>query len=194
MITHRNFLWFHLPRTGGTTTAAWLRAVNEALLLGALIDPDEQPKKHDNRLIRELRGTPGLSRRSVAMNMRSLPEWLFSNYKFARRKGLAVPLDRYLKGEYFSLRVGAWCPADWWLHYFGVEDITHFLWVDRLEADWRCFIQETLELTVPECIHMDVRNAIASPREDSRDLSDYDWSVAFARNALWRNLEQGRYD
>ncbi len=158
MITHPAFVWWHLPRSGGTATTCWLRAVDAALSLGLLIDPDDQRAKHDNRRIRDLQGAVSLPTACTAMNLRPLPEWLLSNYKFARRAGLEVPFERYLGGEYFSRRVGDWCPADWWLDYFAVDEGTRFFRTDRLEADWRDFLREQLAVSIPGSLRMEVTN------------------------------------
>lgn len=189
MIQHPQFIWLHLPRTAGTSTSAWLRHIRSIQNLPILIDPDDVRDKHDNLAIRSIRNGQSMDNKVIAMNFRSLPEWLSSNYAFARKTGLHVPKDRYLKGEFFSLRVGAWCPADWWLSYFNVHQVTHFLSCNQLERDWRQFLWEIAGIVVPSDLHMPRANQInALILENSIDESL--WDIARTRNPYWAEMEK----
>lgn len=189
MIWHSKFVWLHLPRSAGTATARWMRQVQALTREGLSVDPDGEREKHDNLAIRAMREGHPPAPRAVAMNFRSLAEWLQSNYRFARAKGLMVPEERYLGGEYFSLRTGGWCPADWWLGYFETERVTHFLRCDRLEQDWRAFIRSVAGLKVPESLTMPWANRVGTEVELSAAWKEGDWSAARTRNPRWAELE-----
>ena len=133
MILHKKFIWLHLPRSGGTATTSWLKQIDLALQLNLIITPQNLPAKHDNMNIRSLRSDVIFDSKIMAMNVRSLPDWLISNYHFALSAGLKVPFERYIEGEFFSLRVGRWCLADWWLEYFEVAKISNFMNIQYLE-------------------------------------------------------------
>ena len=47
MIQGSTFIWLHLPKTGGTSTASLFRSLN---IKGLQIDPDEEDSKHDHRI------------------------------------------------------------------------------------------------------------------------------------------------
>ena len=187
MIIHQNFLWLHLPRTGGTATSSWLQKINIALQLNLAITPQDQRAKHDNLLIRNFRADPIPEFKTIVMNFRSLPDWLLSNYYFALYSGLNVPIDRYISGEFFSLRVGKWCQADWWLEYFEIERVSYFMRSDHLENDWRNFLYEQCNLIVPKEIQMIKENEIQ--KKNNASLIDFDWTEAYKKNTKWRILE-----
>ena len=62
-------------------------------------------------------------------------------WKWAAKHGLHVPKERYLEGEFFSMRTGRWCPADWWLEYFEVSHVTDLIRMDCLESDLNDLLQ-----------------------------------------------------
>jgi hypothetical protein len=123
------------------------------------------------------------------MNFRTLPDWLLSNYKWATQSGLKVPLERYLEGEFFSLRMGRWCPADWWLEYFEVNNVTHLLRTDFLENDWRIFIQNITGIHIPENFRMSRLNQGRVMNEDRFTKERRNWINAYERNPLWKHTE-----
>ena len=139
MILSSELIWLHLPRTGGTTTVEVFRRAIEALpereSSDWWIDDDSLRDKHDNLDIRQVRRGSLPPARRIAMNFRPLEEWLYSNWKWAVAMGLNVDVNRYKSGEFFSLRLGRWCPADWWLDYFGPLDDYHFIRTTHLATD-----------------------------------------------------------
>lgn len=144
MIQTDRFIWLHLPRTGGTTTRAAMHGVKKSLprslRSGWIIDDDGVRAKHDNLAIRAARLGAMPQAERIAMNFRPLGEWLTSNWKWTQANGLSLPIERYQDGEFFSLRVGAWCRADWWLSYFEIERVTDFIRLDHLDEDLRGFL------------------------------------------------------
>lgn len=197
MIWHNDFVWLHLPRAGGTATANWVREIFQrnnshagSALARVSVDDDLLRQKHDNLLTREIRFGEISGCRSVVMNFRRLDEWLLSNFKFAKAAGMNVSLERYLAGEYFSLRLGNWCLADWWLHYFEMERVSHYFRLDRLEEDWRQFLQDTVGLEIPACHNIVKMNQAPECAECWPALHEGCWRVAYEKNPAWTKLEQ----
>jgi hypothetical protein len=189
LILHKNFVWLHLPRTGGTATTSWLKQVDLALQLKLNITPQGLPAKHDNVNIRSLRLDESFDSKIITMNFRSLPEWLMSNYHFALSTGLKVPFERYMEGEFFSLRVGQWCLADWWLEYFEVGKISHFMNVQHLEEDWRKFLKEACGVIVPKEIQMKIENENSKTLSIFNSVMNFNWDIAYAQNPIWKSIE-----
>lgn len=189
MILHKDFIWLHLPRTGGTSTASWLRKVDLSLQLDLFITPQDQPAKHDNLAIRSLRLGSPLESKIVAINFRPLPSWLLSNYHYALNAGLNVPFERYLEGEFFSLRLGKWCIADWWLEYFDINKVTHFINTQALERDWRKLLN-TCGINVPKEIRMEKENYIVGNLGSFDPLGYHNWDPAYLKNPLWQSIEK----
>jgi hypothetical protein len=200
MIACSNFIWLHLPRTGGTATAAWMREIARHLSLAVAIDDDGEAAKHDNILLRSARkdgaafkGLLAGSRPAVAMNFKRLPNWLESNYRFARSVGLEVSPERYLAGEFLSIRMGRYCPADWWLDYFAVENVTDFLRCDRLETDWPEFFARVTGIAPPH-IPFQRMNAKGESIAFPPDWHKADWADAYRRNPRWSGMEARIYN
>lgn len=187
MIVNEDFIWLHMPRTGGTSTTSairnWLLSCSAYPTLSKVqVDSDESNLKHDNLLTREMRVGPRPKSARICMNMRSLDSWLISNWKWANVQGFKVPLERYQRGEFFSWRLGQWCAADWWLEYMEWENITDFFWLDNLDADWSKFLLELY----PE-----------APKIQMKRLNDLGKSPiapllegARERNPIWTSLQE----
>jgi len=145
MVVTPQFVWLHLPRTGGTSTTELMRKAQRSLPRSRcsewVIDDDRLRDKHDNLLSREIRSGRVEWPDRVAMTFRPLEGWLLSNWKWASKHALHVPKERYLEGEFFSMRTGKWCPADWWLEYFEVGQVTDWIRMDRLELDLNALLQ-----------------------------------------------------
>lgn len=181
----------HLPRTGGTSTAAWVRAIKEFCNLAVEIDSCNHPYKHDNLSIRGYRDGCVFDGSIIAMNFRSLPAWLESNFKWTVMSGFKLPLERYLGGEFFSFRTGRWCPADWWLEYFEVEKVTHFLRCDNLESDWRHFLRSIAEIDMPFDIGMQRLNGgLSASTTDLSPMFAQNASKLYMRNPIWELTEK----
>lgn len=195
LIYNQNFIWLHLPRTGGTATASWMREFRETLNLAIVVDSDTESTKHDNLLTRSLRKPNELGflleqkNIPICINFKRLPDWLRSNYLFIRNLGFDVPAERYRAGEFFSLRMGDWCPADWWINYFEFEKITHIMRCDRLEYDWRTFVRQLTGIEPPQT-HFKQLNMVGNPSELSTEWRQCDWRSAYRRNPAWTKIEK----
>lgn len=184
------FTWYHLPRTGGTATTSWWRRVADMTVLDVAVDLPEVSAKHDNPATRKLRDVNFIDGSTTLVNMKRLPDWLQSNFRFARASGLAVPEERYLKGEFFSLRTGSWCPADWWMDYFDVENIQVLLPTDTLEQAWRQFSVGMLGLEVPDKLKFAQENQIGADLPVSVQWWDRDKADMYQRNPIWAQQER----
>lgn len=146
MVVTPEFVWLHLPRTAGTSTTELMRKAQRSLprsrRVDWVVDDDRLRDKHDNLASREIRTDSARWPARVAMTFRPLEGWLLSNWKWATKHGLHVPKERYLEGEFFSMRTGRWCPADWWLEYFEVDRVTDWIRMDRLESDLNALLQQ----------------------------------------------------
>ena len=192
MILSDNFIWLHLPRTGGSSTAAWMRQIQNASDLPLHIDPCDERLKHDNLATRFQRLGKTQEVKFIAMNFRPLSDWLISNHQWAQSAGLKVPIERYLEGEFFSLRMGRWCSADWWLDYFEMDQVTHLFWSETLESDWRAFLNEATGLSIPTDLKMERTNASRGAPERAGFAETFRESIATARNPKWSALEKSR--
>lgn len=145
------------------------------------IDDDRLQLKHDNLATRSIRlgDMPGVDR--VVMNFRPLGEWMMSNWKWARKHGYQVPIERYQEGEFFSVRTGSWRPADWWLQYFEMDRVTDFMRLDHLGEDLNAFLQ-SVHPDLPLMSPGHLNQLGASP---SADISE----AARQANPLWTALE-----
>lgn len=163
--------------------------------LEMMIDPDHLAAKHDNHAARRIRDqnfkTGG---RISLMNFRRLPGWLESNYRFARAQGLDVSAERYLGGEFFSLRAGKWCPADWWLDYFKANLMDRLMPVDQLEEALRGLLQSEFGLTVPHDLTLHQLNGMDANTPFVEAWTGCDWSAAFQKNPVWAAIERRLYD
>ncbi|MBL9051767.1 MAG: glycosyltransferase [Tabrizicola sp.] len=195
MITCSAFTWYHLPRSGGTATAHWWRRVVSMHGLEMMIDPDHLAAKHDNHATRRIRDQSFKTGGRISlMNFRRLPAWLESNYRFARAQGLDVPAERYIGGEFFSLRMGQWCPADWWLDYFKANRMDRLLPVERLEDALRGLLLSEFGLTVPDDLTLHRLNSKDANTPLAEPWTDCDWSAAFQKNPVWATIERQLYD
>lgn len=187
MIVDPDFIWLHLPRTGGTSTADWFRALGRP---GCEVDPNGDRMKHDNLCIRRARDGLELKGRPVVMNIRPLPDWLRSMQSWwLRSGGRPLPPERYLRGEFFSLRTGDWRRADWWLDYMDHRRVGRWLRTTHLEADWRAFLGE-IGWTAPA---HPVEQLNGGRLRGDHGGAEPDWSEAYRNNPAWAELEAGLY-
>ena len=133
MISSNRFIWLHLPKTGGTSTAKLFRELNIPSLT---VDPDHIDEKHesiDNRLI----GFDLESKKKTVITTRRLASWLLSDWHHKTKKmGLNLPFDPVKSGLFYSLRLGGtWVSADYWVHYFKTTSCTHVVRMEHLEED-----------------------------------------------------------
>lgn len=135
MIIADAFLWLHLPKTGGTSMN---RLFRERALAGVSVDPDDTPQKHDSIALRESRCPWRAGDRRRFITARPLPHWLISDWQHKRRHMNLpeLPFEPVRSGLFYSLRLGGtWVAADWWLHYFEVDEQVTALRLEHLQHD-----------------------------------------------------------
>ena len=81
MVIGDDFVWAHLPKTGGDATLAMFRVFPD---LVQFADPDDSNDKHAQFESRaqEIRG------KVLAMNFRRLPAWVLSRAQHVARRGI----------------------------------------------------------------------------------------------------------
>ena len=82
MLISSNFIWLHLPKTGGTSTARLFRELNRP---GISIDPDHVDTKHQSIQDR----LENLLRKKTEVLSRRLTSWLL-NYFFIKLKKMGL--------------------------------------------------------------------------------------------------------
>lgn len=114
------------------------RLFRERGLAGVEVDPDNTAIKHDSVALREARGHWRAGTRQRFITLRRLSHWLISDWQHKRRHMQLPDLDfePVRCGLFYSLRLGGvWVAADWWLHYFQVENEVIVLRLEHLQQD-----------------------------------------------------------
>ena len=109
MITGSNFVWLHLPKTGGTSTA---RLFQQLDLEEITVDDETQDAKHqsleDRLRVEGEKTTSDRHRKKVIIPSRRLTSWLLSDWHHKTLKmGLQLPFSPVKSGLFFSLRLEA---------------------------------------------------------------------------------------
>ena len=190
MIISNRFIWLHLPKTGGTSTAKLFKELN---VDGISVDPDHVDAKHesiDNRL-----GGWELSQdKATVITTRRLTSWLLSDWHHKTKKmGITLPFEPVKSGLFYSLRLGGtWVSADYWIHYFSATSCTHTVRLEHLEEDSNRFVlpllpQETNKLKFPKI----------NTNEYSRKIENFfgksDLERIYQNNPAWSAWENKVY-
>ena len=149
MIIADGFLWLHLPKTGGTSMN---RLFRERALAGVRVDPDATPHKHDSIALRESRGPWRAGPRRRFITARPLHRWLLSDWQHKRRHMNLpeLPFEPVRSGLFYSLRLGGtWVAADWWLHYFELDERVIALRLEYLQQDLNTHLLPLLPAGTP---------------------------------------------
>lgn len=136
MIIYHNFIWLHLPKTAGTSTAELFRKLN---IDGVIVDADDKDEKHqsiEDRL-REGGARSSSTAKTKIITSRRLASWLISDWHHKTQKmGLKLPFEPVKSGLFYSLRLGGtWVAADYWIHYFKAKSCTHTIRIENIEED-----------------------------------------------------------
>ncbi len=114
------------------------RLFRERNWAGVQVDPDDTAMKHDSVTLREQRGYWRAGTRQRFITLRRLSHWLISDWQHKRRHMQLPDLDfePVRSGLFYSLRLGGvWVAADWWLHYFDVDEDVIALRLEHLQDD-----------------------------------------------------------
>ena len=134
MIYNDNFVWLHLPKTGGTTVHNVFKDMG---IPGLHVDNNNSKTKHDSLHQRERTGWKA-GKRKPFITIRRLEDWLISDWMHKKTwMGLNdLPIEPVQSGLFYSLRLGGtWVAADWWIQYFQIDDSFTFLRLEHLEDD-----------------------------------------------------------
>lgn len=124
-----------MPKTGGTSMNRLFRDLD---IPGIQVDVDDSALKHDSIALREARCPWRAGGRQRFITARRLGAWLLSDWQHKRRHmGLGdLPFEPVRCGLFYSLRLGGiWVAADWWLHYFDLDDDVQPLRLEHLSED-----------------------------------------------------------
>jgi hypothetical protein len=133
MLISNRFVWLHLPKTGGTSTAKLFRELN---IPGITVDPDHIDAKHES-IENRLKSFKSEEIRETIITTRRLANWLLSDWQHKTKKmGLTLPFEPVKSGLFYSLRLGGtWVAADYWIHYFNARSCTRVVRLEYLEED-----------------------------------------------------------
>ena len=191
MLVSDYFIWLHLPKTGGTSTAKLFRELN---IPGIHVDPDYIDKKHESIQHRLSNANPEINKKTI-ITTRRLTSWLLSDWHHKTQKmGLELPFEPVKSGLFYSLRLGGtWVAADYWIHYFSARSCTHTVRLENLEEDSNRYVLPLLPKGTKQ---------LKFPRQNtnqySKKIEDFFSKSDFIRihenNPAWSNWEEKIYD
>ena len=129
MVIGRRFAWAHLPKTAGDATLAMFQSVPG---LVQFADPTDSNDKHMPFFGRE----EEVAGKLLVMNIRRLPEWVFSGAQHKARHGV---FPEYRPGPLESWEeITGRCDADdllRWMTDHGRFRVDHWLRMESLQED-----------------------------------------------------------
>lgn len=194
MIEGPNFVWMHLPKTGGTSMN---RLIRELHIPNVIVDPDQFDQKHDSIALREQKSNWRVGTRQRFVTARRLTSWLISDWQHKRRHMGVPDLDfepvRY--GLFYSFRLGGtWVAADWWLQYFDINNEVQALRLERLQDDLNSFLHPKLPKGTPSFALLPSENAKPDHlKKDEPQFTDEDFKRILHSNPKWASWEKNIY-
>ena len=190
MITSDQWVWHHLPKTGGTSTAGLFR---DLAIPGIQIDPDEEDSKHESietRLGSSQRAGDSLK----IITSRRLASWLLSDWHHKTIKmGLDLPFEPVKSGLFYSLRLGGtWVAADYWIHYFKATECDRVVRLENLEDDSNRLVWPLLPEGTPK-LRFPYRNTNTYERNIEHFFDADDLKRIHTNNPAWSAWEQKVY-
>ena len=191
MITSDQFVWLHLPKTGGTSTARLFRSLN---IEGISVDPDHVDEKHESVETRMVGLNPNQIPKKTIITSRRLSSWLLSDWHHKTKKmGLSLPFEPVRCGLFYSLRLGGiWVSADYWIHYFKAKNCTHVVRLENLEEDSNRIVVPLLATKI-NCLKFPTSNANNYKRKIERFFSGADLKRIYQNNPAWTSWEEEIY-
>ena len=194
MIVSNKLVWYHLPKTAGTTTDQLFEASGIHLSW-----KDSQssylkhlpPRDHPNCELIPFAG------KQPVVNFRRLPFWLVSNYQHKiQRMGLQLSIDPMKRGLFWRDRDNQWLPADWWIYRLGIDTSWSFLRVESLKLDFLACLASFEPISLRKQFKVRLvssRNKSKYNRTLAKWFDSQDLSRIYEANPLWTNLEQQVY-
>tara|TARA_B100000674_G_scaffold198304_1_gene161863 strand:- start:1493 stop:2134 length:642 start_codon:yes stop_codon:yes gene_type:complete len=191
MVISDTFIWLHLPKTGGTSTA---RLFRELEIPNISVDPDNVDSKHESIENRLGAINSSLDKASI-ITTRRLTSWLLSDWHHKTKKmGIELPFKPVKSGLFYSLRLGGtWVAADYWIHYFNATSCTHTVRLEHLEEDSNRYVLPFLPKgTKP------LRFPNQNTNQYSRKIEDFfgksDLRRIYENNPVWTAWEEKIYE
>lgn len=188
MIISDRFIWLHLPKTGGTSTAKLFNTLSHT---SVVVDDQSLDCKHESVQAR----FAGLADcRPVFITLRRLPQWLLSDWHHKKlMMGLDIPFEPVKCGLFYSLRLGGvWVAADYWMRYFRIESCTDVIRLEHLQED----AQDKIFPLLPASAHS-LKFPMHNVNHYSRRLGDYfnssDLQRIYSHNPIWRQQDHMAY-
>ena len=190
MINSPTFVWLHLPKTGGTSTAGCFRNLS---IPGLQVDPDEVDRKHESIEAR-LGQTKADDTKLTIITSRRLASWLLSDWHHKTKKmRLNLPFEPVKSGLFYSLRLGGtWVAADYWIRYFKANKCDRVVRLEHIEADSNQLVWPLLPKGTPK-LQFPYRNTNSYARNIEKFFSAGDLKRIHANNPAWSAWEQTVY-
>ena len=190
MLISDSFIWLHLPKTGGTSTARLFRDIN---IPGISVDPDDIDAKHES-IEHRLKGNNYESDKITIITSRRLAHWLLSDWHHKTKKmRLKLPFNPVKSGLFYSLRLGGtWVAADYWIHYFKATECTHIVRLEHLEEDSNRIVHPLLPAGTPK-LQFPRRNSNIYSNKIEDFFGKNDLNRIYENNPAWRSWENKVY-
>lgn len=190
MICGNDFIWLHLPKTGGTSTAELFRNLN---ITGIQVDPDTEDSKHESIETR-LGSANASDNKLIVITSRRLVSWLVSDWHHKTIKmGLNIPFEPTKSGLFYSLRLGGtWVAADYWLHYFKATNCDRVVRLEHLQEDSNKLVLPLLPEGTPKLRFPD-QNRNQYQRRIENFFNTRDLKRIYANNPTWSEWEKTIY-
>ena len=172
------------------------RLFRKRALPGVIVDPDDTPHKHDSIALRESRSNWRAGQRRRFITARQLEPWLISDWQHKRRH-MNLPdlaFEPVRSGLFYSLRLGGtWVAADWWLHYFQLDERVTALRLEHLQEDLNRHLLPLLPAGTAPFTTLPRANAKPAVIDSSPAFTNDDRARIAAVNPRWRAWEQRVY-
>lgn len=194
MIISEKLVWFHLPKTAGTTTDRLFTASRIPL---SIQDSQSSYVKHLPLNLHPNRQNISIESKQPVVNFRRLPYWLLSNYHHKIKKmSLSLSFDPVKSGMFWRDKENTWLPADWWLDRFDIDDSWSFLRVEHLKADFLSCLNMYQPISLIPRARVNLVKSL-NKTDYVRSLDHWfdccDFAGLYDSNPRWAALEQKLY-
>jgi len=207
MIIGENFVWSHMPKTGGTTIEYIFNNILDKDKLGIVhIDGRDSIQKHDSIWIKEKRLAIDLSNKAHILNIRRMPNWVLSKLN---HKNWRIPFD---KNSLISTIVMSFYPVDsldiidleeaWkslkshtpdsmLSHFYGCG-VDYWMRTENINEDFISVFSKFFDMTDSE--QSEITRAFENKRSYQKDIHKWlsleDIKHMYKRNPFWYSIEK----